>query len=117
MYSNIVESAREIVEQILPLLGYELFDLQYRKQGRHWVLKVVIDKKDGYIGIDDCELVFHEIEKELDREDFIPSSYMLKVSSPRLYRSLKKKEDYRRFTEKPTKFVFNKPVDGLSSVE
>lgn len=116
MYSDIVERAREIAEQILPLLGYELFDLQYRRQGRHWVLKVVIDKEDGYIGIDDCELVSREIEKELDKEDFIPSSYMLEVSSPGLDRPLRNEKDYKRFVGKLAKFVFNEPVEGLSSV-
>lgn len=116
MFDEIVDRAREIAERILPLLGYELFELQYRRQGRNWVLKVVIDKEDGYIGIDDCELVSREIEKELDREDFIPGSYVLEVSSPGLDRPLRGEKDYKRFAGKLAKFVFNEPVEGLSSV-
>ena len=53
------------------------------------VFTIYIDKPGG-ITIDDCQTVSEQIGDLLDKEDPIPHSYYLEVSSPGLDRVLKK---------------------------
>lgn len=83
---------------IIPLLDkncFELVDVEYVKEGANWYLRAYIDKEGG-ITVDDCEIISRELSDLLDKEDFIPDSYILEVSSPGLGRQLKKEKDYKR---------------------
>ncbi len=83
---NIVENL--IHEKILEL-GYELYDVEYVKEGKDYFLRVYIDNSSG-ITLDDCELVSNNITDILDAEDYIKDQYFLEVSSPGIERILKK---------------------------
>ncbi|MBI5181835.1 MAG: ribosome maturation factor RimP [Nitrospirae bacterium] len=89
------EAIKDIIIPILSSFGIELVDLEYKKSGHKWFLRVFIDKKDG-VALDDCEKVSTHISQVLDVEDIIPHTYILEVSSPGLDRPLKKTEDYQR---------------------
>ena len=83
---------------ILPVLeekNFELVDVEYVKEGGTYYLRAYIDKEGG-ITINDCEYVARIMNEILDREDYIPDSYTLEVSSPGLGRPLKKEKDYVR---------------------
>ncbi|MCD6463136.1 MAG: ribosome maturation factor RimP [Thermotogae bacterium] len=112
----IISRAREIAEEVTSALNYELFDFQFRKEGRRWIMKVTIDKMEGYVGIKDCEAVSREMEKILDAEDFIPQSYVLEVSSPGLDRPLRNMKDYLRFKGKLAKFVLKELLEKKKTV-
>jgi len=94
------ESLLERVQRlILPLLesaGMELVDLEFKREGRDWFLRLFIDK-DGGVTLDDCAEVSREVGSLLEVEDPIPSAYRLEVSSPGLDRPLKKPADFERF--------------------
>ncbi|WP_290585119.1 ribosome maturation factor RimP [Alicyclobacillus sp.] len=93
------ERVTEIVEQLaLPIAreaGVELVDVEYKKEGANWYLRVFIDKEGG-VDIDDCTRVSERLSEKLDEVDPIPSSYFLEVSSPGAERPLKKPSDYER---------------------
>ncbi|MBI5044190.1 MAG: ribosome maturation factor RimP [Nitrospirae bacterium] len=89
------EAIKDIIIPILSSFGIELVDLEYKKSGPKWFLRVFIDKKDG-VSLDDCEKASKHISQVLDVEDIIPHTYILEVSSPGLDRPLKKIEDYQR---------------------
>ena len=94
---------REIYEEkfqnmILPVLeqnGFDLYDVEYVKEGSNWYLRAYIDKPEG-ITIDDCELVSRRVSDLLDEDDFIPDAYTLEVSSPGLGRQLKKDRHFEK---------------------
>lgn len=94
---------REVYEQkteaiLLPMMekyGFELWDVEYVKEGGTWYLRAYIDKEGG-IMIDDCALVSRELSDILDEQDFIDDTYVLEVSSPGLGRPLKKEKDFAR---------------------
>ena len=96
-------SKRESYEQkteaiLLPILeksGFELWDVEYVKEGGTWYLRAYIDKPGG-IMVDDCETVSRELSDILDEKDFIDGAYILEVSSPGLGRPLKKEKDFKR---------------------
>lgn len=78
-----------MVLPILDRMGFELYDIEYVKEGSSYYLRVYIDKPGG-ISVNDCETVAREMNPILDEKDFIPDSYIFEVSSPGLGRPLKK---------------------------
>ena len=80
---------------ILERNQFELVDVEYVREGSAWYLRAYIDKEGG-ITVDDCEAVAREMNEILDREDYVEDSYIFEVSSPGLFRPLKKERDYAR---------------------
>jgi ribosome maturation factor RimP len=91
-----LERVQHLVEPILRDMGVELVELEFKREGRDWFLRLFIDKEGG-VTLDDCADVSREVEAVLDVEEVIETSYRLEVSSPGLDRPLKKPADYERF--------------------
>jgi ribosome maturation factor RimP len=85
----------KMIEPILVENHYELYDIEYVKEGGNWFLRAYIDKENG-ISVDDCELVSRALSDLLDKNDFIPDAYILEVSSPGLGRQLKKDKHFEK---------------------
>ncbi|EZH67281.1 hypothetical protein DH09_04920 [Bacillaceae bacterium JMAK1] len=109
MSQNIQTAVSEITEPILQELGMELVDIEYKKEGKNWFLRLFIDHPDG-IGLDECSLVSERVSEVLDREDPIEGFYYLEVSSPGAERPLKKDKD---FVEAVGKNVYVKTYEQL----
>jgi ribosome maturation factor RimP len=100
--------------------GLDLFDLQFRRESNGWVLRVIVDRSDEVVTIDDCRRVSEDFSALLDVDaDLLPAdrAYTLEVSSPGLDRPLRGEGDYRRFTGRLAKIVTTQPVDGQSHFE
>lgn len=73
-------------------------------------VRVFIDKPGG-VTHEDCSLASRQLGEILDAEDFIPSSYLLEVSSPGLERGLYSLKDFEKFAGSKakvrTKTAFN----------
>jgi len=106
--------AKEIEALLTPLIeqeGGELVDLQWRKEGPQWVLRLFLDKPNG-ITLDDCAYFSDRVGATLDEGDKITKSYVLEVSSPGLDRVIKKDKDFERFSGKPVKLRLKLPENG-----
>jgi ribosome maturation factor RimP len=111
--------ARQRVEEVVERLGsclaeelgYELVDVEYRKEGPDWVLRCSIDSQTG-VGVDDCQRFSEALGKTLDIEDPIPGHYLLEVSSPGIERPLKKDHDFIRFAGKKIEVSLLKLMNG-----
>ena len=101
----------EMIQPILEQHHYELVDIEYKKEGSHWYLRIYIDKEGG-VTIDDCQLVSEKVSSLLDEKDPIPQSYFLEVSSPGLDRILKKPSDFERYQGSKVDVSLYKGVDG-----
>lgn len=111
MKDLIVDKVRVFADELLPSLGLELFDIQFRREGHGWVLRLFIDREDG-VSLDDCSKVSREISDYLDVEDIIEQSYHLEVSSPGLERPLRNLGDFKRFCGKKARVKFRESVGG-----
>lgn len=107
---SIREKVESLIEPVLTSLGYELVDLEYRREGRDMVLRFYIDCEGG-VTLDNCAEVSYEIAALLEVEDIIPGSYRLEVSSPGLDRPLKKKQDFDRFSGSLAKIKMLNRID------
>ena len=114
-----VERVRQAAIRVADSHGLELFDLQFRRESIGWVLRVVIDRQDQMVGIEDCQRMSHDLGTLLDVEDDLGAAlehaYTLEVSSPGLDRPLRHEADYRRFVGRLAKVVTTEAVDGQTS--
>lgn len=89
------QRTEKLLKPVLDANHFELYDLEYVKEGGNWYLRAYIDKENG-ITVDDCELVSRALSRLLDKTDFIPEAYILEVSSPGLGRQLKRDKHFER---------------------
>lgn len=94
--SDLQEQIQRLLEPILGSLGLTLWNLEFRKEGPQWLLRVYIDREPGGVTLDDCAAVSRDLGTVLDVEELVPHAYTLEVSSPGLDRSLTKPEHYRK---------------------
>jgi ribosome maturation factor RimP len=94
--SVLFDDIRRLLDPVLADLGLELVELEFKREGRDWCLRLFIDKPGG-VTLDDCAALSREFGSVLEIEDLIETSYRLEVSSPGIDRPLHRPEDYRRF--------------------
>jgi ribosome maturation factor RimP len=85
--------------------------VQFRREGHGWVLRLLIDRKDG-VSHDDCSRVSRETSDFLDVEDIIEHQYHLEVSSPGAERALRTLEECQRFINEKVRVKLNGDLDG-----
>ena len=96
---------------ICTALGCEIVDVEWKKEGSDWYLRLFIDREPP-VDHEICAEVSNAVGDALDEEDFIESNYVLEVSSPGLERPLKKATDYQRFAGKAAVIKLFVAVDG-----
>lgn len=87
--ASIEERVESLLKDKINELGYELYDVEYVKEGKSYFLRIFIDNEKG-IDLNDCEKVNDGIMDLLDEADYIKEQYFLEVSSPGIERVLKK---------------------------
>ena len=87
--ASIEEKVEKLLEPIIENIGYELYDVEYAKEGKNYFLRIFIDNEKG-IDLNDCEKVNDAITDILDKENYIKEQYFLEVSSPGIERVLRK---------------------------
>lgn len=104
----------KVANMVLPLLetaGFELVDLEFKKEGHNWILRFYIDHENG-IDHEACQTVSRLVSDELDKIDPIPQAYILEVSSPGIERPLKTIKDFSRFNGEKVLIKLFKAQDG-----
>lgn len=112
MTTRLPERVEQEIDKIVTSEGLELVHIEYRRQGRGYLLRVDIDKAGG-VTLDDCQLVSQQISTYLDVEDPVPTEYELQVSSPGLDRKFYRRSDYEKFTGRLVRVRTAKPIRGL----
>ena len=112
---DIVSRTEKLLEPILDDLGFDLWDVEYVKEGQDMFLRVAIDKPGG-ITIDDCVDVSRKLSDALDADDPVDDAYTLEVSSPGLGRKLRRDREFDRSIGRDVDIRFYKPVDGSKDI-
>ena len=88
------------IENLLSLTarenGFEILEVEYVREDGNRIARIYMDKEGG-VNLDDCEKMSRIFDAILDESDIINESYILEISSPGIYRPLKKESDYERF--------------------
>ncbi len=94
---SLVEEVKKLLAPILAGLGLELFEIEERKRGRNWLLRIFLTRPDGAVTLDDCQAVSRELDLKMEVENLFPEGAVLEVSSVGLDRPLKKQKDFNHF--------------------
>ncbi len=108
--ANIEQKVTDLLKEKINTLGYDLYDVEYVKEGKDYFLRIYIDNEKG-IDLNDCEKVSNEINDMLDMADIVKEQYFLEVSSPGIERVLRKDEHLKANIGKIVEIKLFKPVD------
>jgi len=107
----VTQSVIELIEPGLLAKGIELVDVEFKKEGKNWVLRVFIDKEGG-VTLEDCQKISSLVGDLIEVEEVIEPAYTMEVSSPGLNRVLKKEKDFIRFSGKKICVQCHAPLNG-----
>ena len=107
----VTQSVIELIEPGLLAKGLELVDVEFKKEGKNWVLRVFIDKEGG-VTLEDCQKISGLVGDLIEVEEVIEPAYTMEVSSPGLNRVLKKEKDFIRFSGKKICVQCHAPLNG-----
>ena len=108
---DIEKRTEELVQDIIDSGGYELWDVEYVKEGADMYLRITVDK-DGGLTIDDCEKFHRAVEPLIDEADPIEGAYYLECSSPGVERTLTRPEHFEIMRGSEVEVRLFAPVDG-----
>ena len=114
--AKIEEKVETLVQNSIEALGYELYDVEYVKEGKDYFLRIYIDSPKG-ISLEDCEKVSNEINDNLDTEDYIKEQYFLEVSSCGLERTLRKDKHLEKYIGSNIEIKLYKPLEKKKQYE
>ena len=107
----VTQSVIELIEPGLLAKGLELVDVEFKKEGKNWVLRVFIDKEGG-VTLEDCQKISSLVGDLIEVEEVIEPAYTMEVSSPGLNRVLKKEKDFIKFSGKKICVQCHAPLNG-----
>jgi len=94
--SAVTRRVWELAEPLVFGAGLELIDVQYRPEGGRLVLRLLIDRPEGGVTIDELARVSRELGDVLDAHDAVSGRYQLECSSPGVNRPLLREPHFRR---------------------
>jgi ribosome maturation factor RimP len=92
--------------------GLELVDVQYRPEGGRLVLRLLLDRPDGGVTLEELARMSRELGDLLDAHDAVPGRYHLECSSPGLDRPLVRPEHFQRAVGQRVHVRTHDPVGG-----
>ena len=109
-HQSFLDELIELITPILEDLGFELVDLENKREGRDLFLRIFVDKEDG-VNLDDCAAISREVGALLEVENTIADAYRLEVSSAGMDRVLKRPADFERFAGERVKVKSKDAID------
>lgn len=110
--ASIEERVETLIGKTVEDLGYQLYDVQYAKEGKDYFLRIFIEKENGSISLEDCEKVNNEIEEMLDTADYIKEQYFLEVSSTGVEKQIRKEKHLQENIDEMINVKLFKPINN-----
>jgi ribosome maturation factor RimP len=110
------EEVRRLATPLAEESGYELVDVELSFQGRHRVVRVLIDKPGG-VTVGDCGRFSRRLADGLDMNQVMAGSYQLEVSSPGIERPLRTLDAVARFAGQLASITAYEARDGRRNWE
>ncbi|MDD4094770.1 MAG: ribosome maturation factor RimP [Oscillospiraceae bacterium] len=112
--SRIAQAAFDLAEPVVSQMGFDLVDVEYKKEGSAYFLRVYVDRQGG-INIDDCEMVSKALDVIFEKSLSADPDYF-EVSSPGLTRPLKTPRDFLRCVGEQIDVKFFQARDGVKNI-
>jgi ribosome maturation factor RimP len=110
--SAVTQRVWELAEPVVLASGLELVDVQYRPEAGRLVLRLLLDRPDGGVTLDEITRAARELGDVLDAHDPVPGRYHLECSSPGLNRPLVREAHYARAVGKQVRVRTREPLNA-----
>jgi len=100
-----------LIEPVIKTLGFRLVRIKLSGQNG-LTLQIMMERADGSMSIEDCELLSRTISPILDVEDVISDHYHLEISSPGIDRPMVRRSDFERWQGHVVRLQTIQAVDG-----
>ncbi len=97
LLEDLREKVADIAAAVAAARGVDVWDLSLGRGPKGWVVKVILDRPEGFVGVDDCADVNVRLRARLELENALAGAFDLEVSSPGLDRRLRGPGDFERF--------------------
>ncbi|MET0154204.1 MAG: ribosome maturation factor RimP [Candidatus Binatia bacterium] len=101
----------QLAEPILAEQGLELVDVELRREGRGFMLRVLADREGG-VDLESLSRLSRELSVLFDVEEPVAGPYTLEVSSPGIDRPLRKPDHFVRHLGKKVRVRSHVPLNG-----
>lgn len=92
---KIEEKVKSVIKEKIEENGFEIEYVEFVKEGENDILRIVLDRLDSTVDVDDCEKISRLVEDDVDK--LISKEYILEVSSPGVERQLKNIDLYEKY--------------------
>jgi len=100
-----------LIEPVIKVLGFRLVRIKLSGQNG-LTLQIMMERADGSMSIEDCELLSRTISPILDVEDVISDHYHLEISSPGMDRPMVRRSDFERWQGHVVRLQTLQAMDG-----
>ncbi len=115
MAERFIDRMIAVAEPVIDKNDCELVDAEYKKEGSEQILRFYVEAKEGRVSLDQCTEINREISDIIDTMEDVTQSFVLEVSSPGIFRVLKKEKDYIRYSGSLVSVSLYKSVEGVKS--
>ena len=112
MDSELTQKLKELVLDLVKEAGCELFELNLNRHKKNIFIRILVDRPQGGITIEQCAQLNRQIHQRIDDQGWLPGPYSLELSSPGADRPLLTKKDFLRVINHEVHF-FLRPLDHL----
>lgn len=102
----------ELAEPLARAAGLEVVDVQYRPEGGRVILRLLIDRLDGRVTLEELAATSRQLGDVLDAHDAVPGRYHLECSSPGVNRPLVRPEHFERAIGQRVRVRTHEPIGG-----
>lgn len=113
--AKIAETVFENTKPLIEKAGYELYDVEYVKEGPDYFLRIYIDKEGG-ITFSDCEKATEAVNGYIDSLP-LKDHFYLEVSSPGIERQLRRTFHFLSCIGSTVKIKFTGETEGKKEME
>ncbi len=114
--NEFIDKLKGLVLPAIKSKDFELYYLEYVKEGGQNIFRVYIDSENG-VTLDNCVSVSRAISDILDIEDPISDEYNLEVSSPGVFRDLYTEAHYNKYIDYDVAVKLSSLLNGKKKYE
>ena len=100
----------ELAEPLALSVGLELVEVQYRPEAGRLVLRLLIDRPEGSVTLEELTRMSRQLGDVLEAHDAVPGSYHLECSSPGVNRPLLREAHFRRVLGQQVRVRTREPI-------
>jgi len=115
-YPGSLASISKKLDELIETENLHLVDAKVGTGSRFPLIKLLVDREDRFVTIDDCASISKRVTEILDRADCFPQGYRLEVSSPGMSHDLHEPWEFRKHLDRKLRIAY-RDHDEVREVE